>query len=394
MDPSPTSTMQHNETGPNSPFKEIADEIIELITKHLTQPFTSSHYNRDIQSLSLCDRRLHRIVLPFVYRNIRLFGPRPVYELFQHMTNVPNHAHLVKTILLDCFDNPEYYIEAEREAVDKMDVDRFAKEARGRGLPDSLVSKVTERVHWAVALSLVFLLPNLEGFRINPRCFQREGFSSQFATLFNTQFLRTPLRWIEMWGDTRPRDPLDVEALLPVFLYPSVIQVAARQVEPRLDGDGNNLQVASHEDMVNRYNTSNVDTFELYDSRIDGGTLAKFLRLPRSLKKFVYVDSDEYGSTFWRPEEDFRRALDHISTTVEVLILELNNDAVERAGTWSFNSFKCLLTLSVSYRLLMGQRKDGIVDRLPPLLEILFLRISRRHVPEDEAIIDCFRSIL
>ncbi|CAG8569286.1 5553_t:CDS:2, partial [Acaulospora colombiana] len=292
---------------------------------------------------------------------------QPIYELFQHLIDIPRHAHLVKTIILDCFDDLEYYNEAEREAVDKIDVHTFAKEIQNRGLPPILVSKVVERVHWAVALSLLSLLPNLEG---------------------------APLRWIDMWGDTRQGIPLDAESLFPAFSYPSLIEIAACRVAPRSRKDDNDVKIFSQADVTRRYNESDVKAVELLDSYIDSDTLARFLRLPRALKKFVYIESDDCFTLTSRSEVDFRRALDYISGTVEILVLELNNDAILRAGTWSLSYFKCIRTLSISYKLLVAEDRKSVVDRLPPLLEVLFLRILRRHALEDESIIDCFETIL
>jgi hypothetical protein len=90
-----------------------------------------------------------------------------------------------------------------------------------------------------------------------------------------------------------------------------------------------------------------------------------------------------------------QQAIHYVSCTLETLTLELVGEGFRDSPAWSFQSFKSLKMLSIKgRRLWVPSPSEDIVDRLPPFLETLTFRITRRYMGTEKEIIEGFRIIL
>ncbi|PVF93657.1 hypothetical protein CPB86DRAFT_876958 [Serendipita vermifera] len=127
------------------------------------------------------------------------------------------------------------------------------------------------------------------------------------------------------------------------------------------------------------YEQSNVETLRLYSCNFTEDELRTLLKLPKALKSFSFLSERPFGSTM--PPGIVREALDCVSDTLDTLVLEFSDSFLRFPQLWSLSHFKSLKTLSISHRLLFSRGSEDIIERLPPSLETLVLRILQGHKP-------------
>jgi hypothetical protein len=383
--------MSHNTRTSDSPFDRIGDKIIERIFYCLLDSPDNSMTN-SIWALSLCSRRFRRISLPFIFYNINLDYPIAIYAFFKHLIDFPQRASLVRTISFHCYPStrPDHL---EVDELDTRDALRFAEEDRKLSLPAGLISELEKRAPWAVALCLLPLLTNVEGFHIESWQYN-DSFRTQFIGLFGGPFLRSNLRWVSLSGHDSRLGTLDVEVLVPLFLSQSITKISASRVESRLDATDSRPLIPVTTGSANRYNSSKVNTLQLYDPRLPEGILAKLLSLPKALKMFEYMDENEDKAIVSSSLEDLRQSIDIVSHSLEALLVKLDDGILVHNSAWSFHHFKSLKVLSVSYKLLWDLDPELVIDRLPPSLQTLILWALQHSRRVNRQVSNCFKKIL
>ncbi|PVF93660.1 hypothetical protein CPB86DRAFT_789849 [Serendipita vermifera] len=375
----------------SNPFDKLPDEIIEMITENLNE----TQYwgaKKNVHNFASCDRRLRRINLPILYHEIHLITPAHIYLFFQHILDFPQYAALVKIASLLCFYHNPWHHPDSQKLLQKADLSRIIKEARSRSLPPDIVAKVEERADWAVALCLLPLLTHLEGFHIQPGDTNIDDIDEHFPRLFSPRLLSPCLRWVYLDVDGWDWTPLSVELLIPFFLLPSVTQVSACQMESKIQVVENHLLIPFCIGKINAYNQSNVESLRLYDCRVSEEALTTLLKLPKALKHFVFLGENGYGSPI--SLEQFQQALNHVSNTLDTLMLQFDDISLEFSPVWSLSHFEVLKTLSISYKLLFSRKMGDIDDRLPPSLETLVLRVLQLPRYVDITVTECVKIIL
>jgi hypothetical protein len=241
-------------------------------------------------------------------------------------------------------------------------------------LVSSMASCIKAKMSWAVALSLLPLLTNLEGLHIDVGHSLTE-FNTLSTKVFNTHFLGSKLRWVHISAYGWLEGGLDVEVLIPLFHLPSITRISVSGIGSIVNDYGLNHFATGK---TGQHHKSNVQTLQMYRIRIAEDKLAHLLRLPKALTKFVFVDLWGLGLwDFWDLQR-FRETVAHVSNTLNVLILELDDEVFHNSRTWSFHHFNSLTTLSISYKFIWDSELEFNANRLPPTLEILVLR-NLRH---------------
>jgi hypothetical protein len=388
-------------TGTTNPFDKCADELIVEIIHHLIKdnPIPIP-LNRDILNLSLSNRRLRHIALPFLYRDIHIYSKGYLYRFFHFLIEMPHYAPLVRKFSVDLYADimsSEY-----RERVDersKGNFDLFANHALKHGIPDSLVTKVKNKRSWAVALSLLPLFTRLNVLEWGPgNDYDVVDDIQEFFPLFYSRLIPSSLRSFTRKGGLGADHYFDMATLFPVIIYSSLNEICGYRIVSRkhhapslVSPPGTRLQ--------DWYGKSNVHTLKFYAANFHGEHVAELLKLPRALKTFTYVDTYNRIHNDPPSEKPFIQSLHHVSNTLESLTIHwLRNNAGYRPQTaWSFRNFHSLRKLDINYSLLIAHNPYIIADQMPRYLEVLSLfsgSICRELNHDDTEVLDCFQVVL
>jgi hypothetical protein len=359
-------------------FNKLADETVEQIVRYVAENNWRS--DSDILRISLCDRRLRRISLPVLFREVSFLSPTSIYRFFRNLVNVPEHGLLVRRIKLGFYPDS---LNQHKNSVTRAEVRKFVEETRLLNLHASLVPKIKRKVPWAFALTFLPRLINLEDLCIDHWPSDRE-FSIEFAKILESHFHGSKLRSVYLFPSSASNGP-DVQVLATLFSLPSITKVSASHV-----GSRSGLSPGGGD--ASRYNESNVEALRLQDFTLSMDILTELISLPRVLKKFLCVDG--HGITSITSIEQLRQTIGQRSKTLEVLSLELRDRVGESNSAWSFYRFSYLKLLSISHWLLCTSEPEGIIDRLAPSLETLILQGLADYPHENTVTLDSIRVVL
>jgi hypothetical protein len=241
---------------------------------------------------------------------------------------------------------------------------------------------------------LVHLLPKLEELSIGTDQVLAMGLFNHFSeTQIDRPLLSSKLRMWERSEGTYNASPCSVFKLAGVMLCPSIKTIKARFISPHKQLDDGNWP--------SDYGQSNVDTIEWSGGWIQTQYFADILKLPRSLKKFVYKEG-KISSTLWNtsPRIGIAQALALTAATLQVLDINLTGgQRVEwpkgDQSVYSLCTLKALNTLGIQFLTLVDYKRlyrpDGslpsirLVDLLPPGLETftVYSNFQYATAPED-----------
>jgi hypothetical protein len=367
----------------NHPFDKLAEEIIEMIIECLTKDVRRSF--KDLSKFSLCNRRLRRIALPLLFREIYADSQRLVFNFLGHLVEFPHLAPRVRTISLEC---------TQRRLLDtrgcfNLNLAKATQVAQDLRLPANVIFYMQGGAAWAAALCILALLPNLEVFHLDPWVCDGE-FDLCCAEFFRPRFFGANITHISLSGNN-PADPGgDLNILLLLFLLPSVKKVNAFQMRST-PYDHFPLISAS----MDNFSKSNVEVFRLSQSTVSKSAIGALFRLTKNLKTFTYIESIKLPENNLESLEALQQTLHHVSNTLEVLKLSLSDSVPPHSSPWSFYNFKALKTLHVcGWRLWGSISPEEIVGYLPPSLETLVSRILRFLPSKRKTHLEHFRVIL
>jgi hypothetical protein len=366
-----------------SPFDQLPDEIILKIIGYLQRQksfiIPTSALNRTLCSFILCNKRFWRIGLPAVYYAINIFDRRGLDTLIRTLGHSPNYIDLVKELELDwrCF--------AEYE-VDRLALRTLGE--KGQLAPHVLIQSLMELEKLDIKSGNWPTTPTAHTMPYS----LVHAFHVWLCQLMHAQKISPKLKsfTIHYYGSL---DYFDAQLLIPAFLYPSVTTVTGYHTEGNAPiSQKPDWLVPQGTTLESWYRSSNVETLQLYDSRVDGISLTKLLQLPRCLKKFTYEDLEFEDFFLLCSKDTFLRALSHVADTLEVLNIRWRWEDIFEISKeiWAFGNFTSLRKLAINYSLLFGgipqaKRIPAISHLLPRSLEILglYLALDGKWTNED-----------
>ncbi|PVG01122.1 hypothetical protein CPB86DRAFT_140002 [Serendipita vermifera] len=198
----------------------LPTEIIQDILEHLVDEYCLDYedtlsLNQWIQAVTLCNRRLRQIALPFFYHTICVFGLDQLEQLIFQLIERPAYAGFVRRLTTDGIRVFVHkYVEKRKDNL------LFMEEAGRRGLSHTLMAEGDDRFQRndLRASLLVHLLPSLE------ELFIRTG-EALTLNLFDSKcadkpLLSTKLRTWVRCGDSILTLPFHISKLIPVILHP------------------------------------------------------------------------------------------------------------------------------------------------------------------------------
>ncbi|CAG8634497.1 14916_t:CDS:1 [Acaulospora colombiana] len=323
-------------SGSSDLFNRLADETILDIMSHLYldsfEEFGKKPLNESIWHLTLCSKRLWRLGMEPLYSCIRVTKPCHVNGILSFLMKTPAYGNFVKKLEVECYYEDEDEVEdTNGQNTLYMDGDNpFIKDgesytdvllalvnvAKHHGLSKTFISAIQSGKNWARVLLLIHLLPSLEELIITPD--DLPLYATCLSRLFHQGRVFSKLRsYTRRYYDTE--GSFAAQTLIPIFLHPSVIEIQAHSAAMWDDGALDWQWLLPFGVQIEAlYGNSNVETLELWRSRIDGDKFATLLRLPRALKRLVYVDEIAVSSDFCS-KDSFEKALHLTSQTLEVL---------------------------------------------------------------------------
>ncbi|PVF93658.1 hypothetical protein CPB86DRAFT_789847, partial [Serendipita vermifera] len=251
-------------------------------------------------------------------------------------------------------------------SLEYADTSRIIRDIRNRSLPEEIIEEVERKKgEWALALCLLTLLPNLEALELSPG-----GSALPNPSLRSVSLIDTDVEY-----------PYSVDTLVPLFSFPSITEISSQRLESDSHITDDSLLPPSAFANPNTDHRSTVETLHLYDCKLSERDLKMLLRLPKSLRSFIYVH--KRGNRGRLSPAQVRRAPDHVSGTLNTLIMKFDDSLLESVQALSFADFPALKTLTINYKLLYGPNLEDIVDRLPLSLEALDLHLPYVPLPED-----------
>ncbi|PVG00139.1 hypothetical protein CPB86DRAFT_872128 [Serendipita vermifera] len=345
---------------PTSGFDRLPDELISKILSHLNSGNnTSGSLNSALRQLSLCSKRLWRIILPLLYHTVDFSKKEMIDALICTIKKSPNYINFIKVLRLDwsC-----HFIDAG------SDMDQ-----NGQSSPYVLLQSLSELETLSIRSG--------EGHQVHSFLDVDSRFYScnlQLCKMMHSRLLSTKLTSFTM---TRygPGNYFDIYTLIPAFLLPSVTTIQG--IRTRKDfhtSRSTDWIVPKGTTLELWYGTSNVETIELYDSRVDGGYIEQLLRLPRCLRKLAYEDIEDEELFILATQDSLQDALSYVSHTIEILDIRWRWDDIFEPPTtiWTFNSFKSLRKLAIAYSLLFGNIRKPDIGRVPPISSLLPLSLQ------------------
>jgi hypothetical protein len=356
-------------------FGMLADELIlEILAYILNDPLALGP-NKYRSPISLCNKRLRRIVLPLLYHSVRIYDIKSLNGFHQIMVDYPTYAVLVKVLELDwywCerFEQPLRPLEKSQEEAD----------------PKSIL------VHLLYILQDLEVLDIKTGFRHDKEIFP------YLARFFDENRLSVKLRRLE-WR----RCDVRVTVLIPALLIPSMREFQCRRGQcvrsPDFEGAPD---LPNGTDVKSWYKKSNVEELALTWGDLSGKEFVEIIQLPQHLKilslrkEFYQLQLDHEICL-----SDLKQALGHVSKSLEFLDvfrdsysgIQLDNELI-----LPLYAFTALKFLSLNCSLLYGPQNSAAIEHslaksLPPALEILFMSIDPEYW-RDEYILDQWERVL
>ncbi|PVF93654.1 hypothetical protein CPB86DRAFT_829150 [Serendipita vermifera] len=374
--------MSQSVVKPDNSFDKFADEIIEIIVEYLD--LGDYHKGkRDVHRFASCERRIRRIALPVLYHEIILNNSIEMCDFYQYLLDFPQYAPLVKAILLIGDDEDEWALMRRYKMPKYAVFRRIIGDARNRSLPPVIIGQLERKACWAIALCLLTLLPKLEGFTLSPGNVHHHIFNAYSALIFHPHYFSPSLHWVSLKGDLSEWDPYRLGNLEQLFSFPSITKISAEQLEsdPHTHSSDYSGLPPSAFDNPHTDHRSAVETLQLYDSSLSEHTLTTLLRRPKTLKSLVYVNGTGHRNRLSLIQ--FQKTIDHVSSTLNTLIIQFDDGLLQPVQGLSFAHFTVLKRLSINYRLLFGRNAGDIVERLPLSLEILVLWVGQFPTPGD-----------
>ncbi|PVG00140.1 hypothetical protein CPB86DRAFT_872129 [Serendipita vermifera] len=339
---------------PMSGFDQLPDELIsKIITYSHTENDTNTPCDPTLWRLSLCSKRLWRIVLPLLYHTIGIFESRCLDALIWTITKSPAYISFIKVLRLDW---SSYSINLQRT------------DQSGQSSPYMLLQLLSELETLSIRSGEEHQLPSFVD--VDPRFY---SYNIQLCKMMHARILSTKLASFTL-ARYGPGNYFDIYTLIPAFLLPSVTTIQGirtrKDTHTSLNAD---WIVPSGTTLESWYGTSNVETIRLYDSRVDGEYIEHLLRLPRCLRKFAYEDIEEEEFYIPTTQDRLQEALNHVSHTIEILDIRWRwDDLFDLSITiWTFNGFKSLRRLAIAYSLLFGNVSRPDIGRVPPISSLL-----------------------
>jgi hypothetical protein len=356
---------------PSDRFALLADELILTITTYLHSITRNLRdkvpVNRNILSLASCNKRLRRIVVPVVYSTVEITKVKSLDGFLSLLVEIPSYALLVKDLSLEL----HLPIGLGRpRLLSTMDPVKLIKGFQNCALFEDLASGIKSRDPWANALLLLLLLENLEMLHIVPGYGHHDDVNLWLTDILNKGHLSNRLQNFSWEGSKPP----DVRVLLPIFLFPSTIEICIDLARSILLF-GHPWSLPPEFQLVAHAGTSNVERLMIHNANILSQDFSILIQLPRALRALVYKGKENRSED--SPILDrFRRALNYVSNTLEHLDFEWSGRilADENSNMWSFHNFAALKVLCINYDLIYNFDTATIyhtAQSLPPTLEVL-----------------------
>jgi hypothetical protein len=379
------------------PFSRLPDETIAEIIRSLVSCRTFSiPFNEHILQVSLCSKRLRRIALPSLYHWMRVTSNGLILAFIYHLVERPHYAPLVRELELT-WEDPDSLEEVQKSARD-VEYQLYLQDLRSHAIPENLIYGIKWQIAWANALSLLHQLTRLEKLLLQPAYDVYSIIGAGMPHLFQFQRAAPCIRYFALESDMVSSIDFDAELLIPAFLCSSMMEIQGHSMlssEEKLEDKRLLPLGTTREDWFGK---SSVQILRLLFAKVYGDDLDQLLRLPFSLKTFIYEDRDDYTYPYPTPDEVFRRNLDHVSSSLEYLSVHWNENETgyRPQKPWNLQDFTLLLKLNINYTLLIGSDPDIIVDHLPSCLEILILfsRFGGYFRQADSEVLRCFKVVL
>jgi hypothetical protein len=356
---------------PSNLFDRLADELVLEIVKHLYKrhiKFKSQkmrYLNEDIWYICLCSRRFHRIGLPLLYHTVNIPHPRALYRFLRAVIEYPQYAGFVKMLALVCW---RYPIGPSLQ----YDTTEFLKVAQKCTLPHSFITDIEDQYPAAFPFLLLHLLQRLEALEMSTDRTTENMIQIRFAKFVNARLLPPRLHTITL----NTNGTMDVQVLVSMLLAPSITHINVRLLDLSKHGE---QWLYSPQDLhfASSYGTSSIEKLDLRYVLPFDDILGELLRLPRSLKTFIYIE-DEAPPSEVHQLDTLRQALNTVSNHLETmkLVLPCQLRFLRDYTSWSLAEFTSLKVLHIMYEVLFGKDVTTIPSInyiLPPTLEILIM---------------------
>jgi hypothetical protein len=351
---------------PSDLFERLADEIILEILEHLLgRPYFRS-YKKTEWYITLCNKRLRRIALSFLYNTAIISNLTALQGFLQNMITYPEHARSVKGVKV------LWYVNDHAKKWSKASYIVCTETARIYYPHQAVVQNIEKNDPQINVISLLHLLPHLESLAITSGHGRDKSLVPYLVQFLNHNHSSTAIHTFE-WGDF----DLDLRTLIPVLLVPSLKEFVCAQTSLASSLESCSLSDLPHgTNLASWYGKSNVEELYLSGVKVNGDDLVNIARLPRNLKILTYFVTHQYSrDTSQLTYVDLQRALDHAAHSLEFLKLYWKPSTRHRAGPkLCFRNFRSLKFLALECSILQDSlaSTSTISKSLPPSLEVLY----------------------
>lgn len=333
--------------------------VLENLPNEILAGIISCLCFRDLVQTSRVSRLLRAIAERFLYKDVRLDGPRPIGALLR---TILSHPAIAKHVLFleiswefNLADGPDCWLGPH----DTCGLEPATAETMRVGLQSELRWQGTQVVH------LLHLLQNLRALLLFP---------PDIPDVFDHFLERTELlpaeslpaglksvRDIELWWGTGDRG-VTPESLMTIFKMPSVRGINIQIVEAT-------DEVGSHLASVSSAGISSVTNLSLNFGSISASSLGRVLQMPRALTNFSYLIGCESLHPFNAPA--FGLALRTVRATLQHLTLTFTDDMLldfgdtkEHQTIGSLRDWPVLRSLRCPLMPLLGRAPHAAESRL------------------------------